>query len=173
MKREIDSLIYLENSINFFELVYYNGPKLSVNMEKQYILAWNKEFDEYETWFLIKPSTAYFNEYISGHITLLEIMKNSKVELIHRDYNNYETLNISELEPDLDMYNLPGKVSFLGFDFKSEYNYGLLMSKQVKNYSIYEVTVDTNNIVILPSANIWGTYRSNASRYVKREQYVA
>jgi len=173
MKREIDKLTYKENDISFIELVYYNGSKLSVNIEKQYILAWNKEFEEYETWFLIKPPVSYFNSYISGDITLLETIQNSKVELIYRYYDDYETLSIIEEKPDLSTYNLPGKVSYLGFDFKSEYNYISQINKQVKNYNVSEKVLSSNTIKCLSSANIWDSYKSQSSPYIKKEQYVA
>lgn len=174
MNREIDTLLYDNKKFDFIELLYYNGSKLCVNMEQQYILAWNKEFSSYERWFLIKVSETSFNGYISGDLTLLDVMKSSQVEIIQRQYDNYENLAIVDSNPNLEEYKLPGNISYLGFDFLSEYNYSTVLTNYHRSYSIQIVSKES---MIVNSKsnneNIWTNLRVNANHYTKREVYVA
>ena len=174
MSREIDTLTYEDRDYNFIELLYYNGSKLCVNMEQRYILAWNKEFDNHERWFLIKASNSFFNGYISGNMTLLEVMKNSAVETIKRTYDNYDNLVIIDVAPNLNDYKLPGDVSYLGFDFFSEHNYSKILATYTKSYTTH-VGIQRTSTRSITSTNdsIWTNFRVNTSRYHTREAYVA
>lgn len=111
----VDSVEYNED-IEFIELFYYDGMKLGVNIEKKFILIWNDEFDDYETWFLIKTDILNLNKYLKNEISLYEVINNSKVELIHRIYKTYDYLTVIDRIYQIDEDNIPTKDSFLGFD---------------------------------------------------------
>ena len=171
MNREIDKLTYNTKTLDFIELLYYNGPKLCVNMDKKYILAWNKEFEEHERWFLIKSSSVLFDEYISGKTTLLEVMNNSEIEIIKRAYDDYYTLSTITKEQNLDDYNLPGEKSYLGFDFLSEYNYSKFVEKDTSPYTVKLVDA-TQHTYKAHDSNIWDNLEV-ISNHTRKESYAA
>lgn len=125
---ESEELIYLDEKLEFIELYYFNGPKLSINLQQQYILVWNNEFDNYENWFMIKCSQDLFEKYLTKQVSLLDVIENCiKIDLIERNYENYDVLkikatNIDNIQCSDEKYKiknfiLPTKNSFLMIDF--------------------------------------------------------
>jgi hypothetical protein len=162
MKREIDEIFYLGEKIDFTELVYYEGPKLSVNVDKKFILAWHKEIENFELWFLIKADSKIFNKYIKNQITLLDAIQNSYLEIVKRPFDEYDTIQIEQKEPQLDLLNLPGKASFLGFNYAEEINPYSSFSKidSIASFSEREFVISSQEKNIKLD---WGQYMASAN----------
>ena len=110
--------------LKIFELIYFNGPKLYIDLTSFYILVWNNEFENkgdyirnnrhgnfkigYEYWFLIKPSKKVFMRYLLNKISLREVLDNSESLLCKRNYRSYNRLCVfSNLKNKIRKFALP------------------------------------------------------------------
>jgi len=119
--REIEIVNLNGNSINFMELIYYDGSKLQVSIEDNSILAWHDCKGTYEEWFLIKVDKILFDKYISNKSSLLETLKNGTVQLVKREFDNYNDLVVILESLNLEEFECPDKDSYLGFNFHEEF----------------------------------------------------
>lgn len=125
---------YDDKTLELIELIYYDGVKLQVDLDNNIVLAWYDEKASYEEWFYIHLKKNILVKYLSNKLSLLDIMQEGSVDLVYRDYNNYNLLTFAKnitASNRLD-YELPDSDSFLGFDFTKDELYLQIMFKSLR-----------------------------------------
>lgn len=102
-----------DKEIDVIELIYFDGPKMYLSLNEKLLLVWNNEKNIKETWFVIKYETDKLELYAERKITLLELIKQSKLKVCERLFKEYDKLKIIEKEPNLTNYILPTKNSYI------------------------------------------------------------
>jgi len=137
---------YNGKKLELIELIYYDGVKLQVDLDNNIVLAWYDEKASCEEWFCIRLQKDMLVKYLSNKLSLLDIILEGKVDLVYRDYDNYNLLTFSKnimASNRLD-YELPDSDSFLGFDFTKESIYLQNMFKLYFKKNIYSTTKSTS-----------------------------
>jgi len=76
----------------FFILDEYDGVKQEVNLDKNILLLWYDYKDSYEEWFFIEAKRNILEKYLSNEIGILTLMKKSRIKIVHRYYENYNSI---------------------------------------------------------------------------------
>ena len=99
---------------NFEVLIWYDGPKMYVDKNKEILLSWYQDFPE-EKWFLVKNSKG-IKEYIKNQKTLRDLLLEGETFLAIYDFNKDKYIVIKKLSQQELKKNfvLPSKNSFLG-----------------------------------------------------------
>lgn len=141
------SINIMDKLEKFYDLIYYDGPKLQVNIENNQILAWYDYKSDHEEWFLIYLEESSFIQYISNKFSLLNALEEGTVYSVKREYSDYDSIKSIEKITSLDGYELPDKDSYLGFDFADEIPYFGFSIKEYlassKKYEYFEQSFST------------------------------
>lgn len=133
---------YKTEKLELIELIYYDGVKLQVDLTNNIVLAWYDELKDNEEWFHIDLKKDIFIDYISNKLSLFDIIKIGKVELIERKYDDYNHLILIDSEVEINArYEFPDKDSFLGFDITKEQVY---IEHLFKSY-VREIKISVQN----------------------------
>jgi hypothetical protein len=72
----------------YYRIIRNKTLKEEINLEQTNLLVWYDYEKNNELWFLIKANKKMLKKYLSNNLSLLDLMRYSKVFLYKRNYNN-------------------------------------------------------------------------------------
>lgn len=165
--RTVDELIINGEKNKFIEIIYYDGPKLLIDIFNHSIFLWYKGYSTYESWLKVDTSTNDFKKYIANEVSLLQLMQNPENSIfkINRMFDSYDVL-VSERITKEDI-RLPKENSFLGFDFRPEIEHYTHLNEQVINLfskSNYPI-VQTKKQTPIGNFDMWPVFSYQKGSY--------
>ena len=104
-----ETLLHRENLTLLCE---YEGDQILIDIKNNILLVLHSCEQKVEIWFYIEAEQQNLESYLKNTITLLDLVKVSKVNIATRFYCNYEHFSILNVVPTEEYFNFPNNESF-------------------------------------------------------------